>query len=289
MQRDHVLSEPLAIVVRWRLRDGRHLSVVDRLAAAVGKIAVGGEIRVLLAVDASETSAKRLLPQPLWPHILTGETALLLLNSGRGTDVAVDDPEVLVRILEARAGFKPSVQEQSSAEDYSSWPTSAQVKSLPGQRPLSSSRIVREGLEPGTPAPGFLLPACDGSGQLGPANFLGRDLILIFTDPLCGPCNSLLLALANHLRAHPLVDRLAVLLVGRGDPKVNALHMDRFGLRLPAVVQRRWELSRDYGIFANPVAFHIGATGVIATPVARGGVGVLQLINDVSNSWEVIE
>jgi len=43
------------------------------------------------------------------------------------------------------------------------------------------------------------------------------------------------------------------------------------------VLQKQWELSRKYGIFATPVGFLIGADGVIERNVARGTTEILAL------------
>src|ERR1043166_2627904 len=56
------------------------------------------------------------------------------------------------------------------------------------QRSLARSRIKRDGLKAGTPAPDFHLPRLDGRGELSVADFRGRKLLLVFSDPHCGPC-----------------------------------------------------------------------------------------------------
>ena len=42
------------------------------------------------------------------------------------------------------------------------------------------------------------------------------------------------------------------------------------GLDFPIAIQRGWTVSKQYGIFATPVAFLIDEEGVIAQPVAKG-------------------
>lgn len=46
-------------------------------------------------------------------------------------------------------------------------------------------------------------------------------------------------------------------------------------------LQRRWEVSRKYGIFATPVAFLIDEEGVIADDVAKGTEEILALATRV--------
>jgi hypothetical protein len=46
------------------------------------------------------------------------------------------------------------------------------------------------------------------------------------------------------------------------------------------VLQDKWKLSKEYGIFATPVAFLIAENGVIARDVAVGKEAILALAAD---------
>ncbi|MGI9145990.1 MAG: redoxin domain-containing protein, partial [Chloroflexota bacterium] len=59
-----------------------------------------------------------------------------------------------------------------------------------GARSLASSHITRDGLTAGTPAPAFRLPRVDG-GQLALEDYRGHKVLLVFSDPNCGPCYEL--------------------------------------------------------------------------------------------------
>src|SRR4051812_45658996 len=52
---------------------------------------------------------------------------------------------------------------------------------------LTKSRIKRDGLAPGTPAPDFRVPRI-GGGELSLADYRGRRVLLVFSDPHCAPC-----------------------------------------------------------------------------------------------------
>ena len=69
----------------------------------------------------------------------------------------------------------------------------------------------------------------------------------------------------------------ALILVARGDVEENRRKADEHGFEFPVVVQDRWKLSKEYGIFAVPVAFLIDEDGVIARDVARGVDEILAL------------
>jgi peroxiredoxin len=152
----------------------------------------------------------------------------------------------------------------------------AKRKKLPGERPLSTSRLVRDGLKAGTPAPLFRLPDLDGQ-TVALEDYRGRRVLLIFTDPHCGPCEELAPCLArNQIQCQE--DGLALLMVARGDADENRRKADVYGFEFPIVLQERWNLSKEYGIFAVPVAFLIDEEGVIARSVARGVEEIVALV-----------
>src|SRR5947208_1748036 len=85
-------------------------------------------------------------------------------------------------------------------------------------RSLAKSKIKRDGLKAGTPAPGFRLPRLDGRGELSLSDFRGRRVLLVFSSPNCGPCN----ALAPELeKFHREIPELEVLMISKGEPKEN--------------------------------------------------------------------
>jgi peroxiredoxin len=149
-------------------------------------------------------------------------------------------------------------------------------KKLRGMRNLSESRLVRDGLKAGTPAPAFTLPDLDGN-PVALEDFRGQQVLLTFTSPDCGPCD----ALAPHLtRLHDehAGNGLAVILVGRGDVEENRKKAAEHGYQFPVVLQDGWKLSREYGIFATPVAFLIDEQGTISRNVAQGVDQIVALV-----------
>jgi peroxiredoxin len=149
---------------------------------------------------------------------------------------------------------------------------------LPGERPLSQSRIERNGLKAGTTAPVFRLPALEG-GTVNLEDFRGRRVLLVFSDPQCGPCEELAPHLVGIHRQHG-DDGLVVLMVTRGDLDENRRKADRYGFEFPVAVQDGWRLSKQYGIFAMPVAFFIDEEGMITKDVALGVAEIRALVPD---------
>lgn len=153
----------------------------------------------------------------------------------------------------------------------------ASAKKLRGQRNLSESRLVRDGLKAGTPAPSFTLPDLDGA-PVSLDDYRGRRLLLAFSDHDCGPCDALTPHLSRISREHEGND-LTVLMVGRGDVETNRRKAKEQEYAFPVVLQDGWKLSREYGIFATPVAFLIDEQGTITRDVARGVDEIVALVD----------
>jgi peroxiredoxin len=146
---------------------------------------------------------------------------------------------------------------------------------LQTERSISESRIEREGLKAGTPAPRFKLPDLEG-GTASLAEHRGRRVLLVFSDPDCGPCQELLPELAQLHREHRS-EGLEIIMVSRGGVEENRREAEAFGVEFPVALQSGWKLSKKYGIFATPVAFLVDEKGVIEREVARGRSEILSL------------
>jgi peroxiredoxin len=137
------------------------------------------------------------------------------------------------------------------------------------------SRIERNGLPAGTPAPLFNLPDLH-SNLVSLESYRGRPVLLVFSDPHCGPCDELAPELTRQY-AQWEKDGLAVVLVGRGRLEENRQKAEQHAFPFPVVLQEKWNLSKEYGIFATPVAFLIDENGVIAKDVAIGKDPIVSL------------
>jgi peroxiredoxin len=141
---------------------------------------------------------------------------------------------------------------------------------------LGRSKLKRDGLKAGTPAPNFRLPRVDGRGELSLDELRGRRVLVIFSSPHCGPCNTLAPQLEGFHREHP---ELEVVMVSRGEPGENRAKVREHHLTFPVLLQQQWEISRQYAMFATPVAYLIDEAGVIASDVAVGVDSILSLIS----------
>jgi peroxiredoxin len=147
-------------------------------------------------------------------------------------------------------------------------------KAHKGNRALSDSHLNRGGLAAGTVAPAFTLPLLDG-GELSLESYRGRELLLVFSDPHCGPCNELAPRLEE---IHRHQEAVQVVMVSKGDAAANRAKAAEHGLTFPIALQRQWEVSRQYEMFATPIAFRIDGAGRIAADVAVGVDAILALV-----------
>lgn len=142
---------------------------------------------------------------------------------------------------------------------------------------ITESRIKRDGLPAGTPAPNFTLPDLMGR-EHSLADLRGKRVLLVFSDPECGPCQALAPSLEVLHRARR-DDNLQVVMISKGDQEANRQKVTEHGLTFPVVLQKNWEISKDYAMFATPVGYLIDERGLITNDVAIGGQAILALAN----------
>jgi len=68
-------------------------------------------------------------------------------------------------------------------------------------------------------------------------------------------------------------------MVSRGGESENRKKIAEQGLTFPVGLQRHWEVSRAYGMFATPIAFLVDEEGVIARNVAVGPDAILAVFD----------
>lgn len=262
------------LLVNWSAACGFCDLIAPDVAAAVPVLQATGTDVVLLAhgdVDANRSMLDKHGVDA--PMLVVGQTSVPGFE-GVGTPAAllVDGDGKVASPRAVGAGEVPALIEELVQQARPG------RNGLRGAKPLSESRLVRDGLKPGTPAPVFSM--ADVWGQpFSLADLRGKRVLLAFTDPECGPCQALAPELARLHDEHRNND-LMVVLVGRGDPEVNRRKAEEHGLEFPVVVQDGWKLSKEYGIFATPVGFLIDGDGKIAKGVARGVPDILALAEE---------
>jgi peroxiredoxin len=147
-------------------------------------------------------------------------------------------------------------------------------------RALANSKINRNGLKAGTVAPEFRLARLDG-GELALSELRGRLVLLVFSSPQCGPCNTLAPKLQRFHRKH---SELELVMISRESLDENLAKVKEHGLTFPVVLQKQWEVSRAYAYFATPVAYLIDPSGVIAADVAVGVDAIVKLMKRAAST-----
>jgi hypothetical protein len=73
---------------------------------------------------------------------------------------------------------------------------------------------------------------------------------------------------------------LSILIVARGTAEENSRDANLDEVTFRVALQKRWEVSRAYGIFATPVGFLIDEHGVIVRDVAVGPDAIVALAEE---------
>jgi peroxiredoxin len=135
-----------------------------------------------------------------------------------------------------------------------------------------------EGLPVGSQAPGFALSGLHGETlTLDSLRVSGKPVMLLFTDPGCGPCNALLPEIGQWQAEHAA--KLTIALVSRGDPGDNRTKASEHGLT-SVLLQQDWEVSEAYQVNGTPSAVLVGPDGAIGSPVAGGADAIRALVAD---------
>jgi peroxiredoxin len=129
-----------------------------------------------------------------------------------------------------------------------------------------------EGLPVGSTAPDFSLSGFNSETlTLEALRAPDKPVMLIFTDPGCGPCNALLPEVGRWQQEH--AQKLTLSLVSQGDPEENKTKAQEHGLT-NVLLQEDWEVSGSYEVRGTPSAVLIGPDGKVASPVATGAEGI---------------
>jgi hypothetical protein len=126
----------------------------------------------------------------------------------------------------------------------------------------------------GSKAPDFSLPGRDGTRlTLQMLRASGQPVVLVFADPGCGSCATLLAELGRWQADH--IARLTIAVVSRGQgaaPGLQARGIVNIG------VQTGREVAQAYRVGGAPSAVLIGVDGVVASPVAVGVDAIRELV-----------
>lgn len=135
------------------------------------------------------------------------------------------------------------------------------------------------GLPVGTQAPAFGLSGLYGERlTLESLRAPGKPVLLLFTDPNCGPCNALLPEVGRWQQEH--AEKLVISLVSRGSAEENRAKSAEHGVA-NVVLQEDWEVAQAYRVSGTPSAVLIRPDGGVGSPVSGGSEAVGSLVDRV--------
>lgn len=135
-----------------------------------------------------------------------------------------------------------------------------------GPTPVPTPSLSEPGLPVGAPAPAFALPGLHGEVlTLESLCAIGKPVLLVFSDPTCGPCNTLLPDLGRWQRA----EAFTVAIVSEGTAEANRAKAVEHGLSR-VLLQRDREVAEAYEANGTPAAVVVRADGTIGSALALG-------------------
>jgi peroxiredoxin/uncharacterized membrane protein YphA (DoxX/SURF4 family) len=156
-------------------------------------------------------------------------------------------------------------------------PEGSQGAAAASQTPVAPAA----GLAVETVAPGFTLPTLSGETvSLAALRGLGKPVVLLFSDPGCGPCNALLPEIGRWQREY--ASKVVVVLISRGTAEANRAKVTEHGLRHVLVQQDR-EVAAAYQANGTPSAVLIHRDGMLGSPLAQGAEAIRTLLASVVN------
>lgn len=143
-------------------------------------------------------------------------------------------------------------------------------------RKAEAAKVGPEGLPIDTIAPDFELPAYHGGTRsLRQLLVPGKPLLLLFTNPHCGPCVVLFKEIKEWQDAHQ--DRLTIALISRGTIKDNFVNVARNNLG-EVLLQKEREIGEKYGGLMTPTGVVVNPDGRIASRIAGGADEIRNLL-----------
>jgi uncharacterized membrane protein YphA (DoxX/SURF4 family)/peroxiredoxin len=144
----------------------------------------------------------------------------------------------------------------------------------PGRTQPASEPPV--GLPIGHEAPPFALSGPTGRTiSLSELRARGRDVLLLFMDPGCGPCTALLPDVARWQREDG--DALTVAVITRDGVEAEPARFTGHDLGI-VLLEVDAEVSSRYQAHGTPAAVLVDASGQIASSLARGAEGIRRLV-----------
>lgn len=132
------------------------------------------------------------------------------------------------------------------------------------------------GLRIGTVAPAFELPDLDGeTHSLAALRGQGQPVMLLFSDPGCGPCQALMPDIGRWQREQE--GKLTIALISRGTVEANRAKSAEHSIQR-VLLQENSDVSGQYQAYGTPSAVLVSPAGMIASPLAQGATAIRALV-----------
>jgi thiol-disulfide isomerase/thioredoxin/uncharacterized membrane protein YphA (DoxX/SURF4 family) len=140
-----------------------------------------------------------------------------------------------------------------------------------------AAALPHHGLPLGDPAPAFTLSGLYGeSVTLESLSSADQPVMLLFTDPHCGPCNALMPQISEWQREH--AGELTIAVLTRGSPDDSRTKVREHGIG-SVWLDDGLSVYTAYQGNGTPGAVLIDSDGRIASPVVAGADGITALVN----------
>jgi peroxiredoxin len=137
-----------------------------------------------------------------------------------------------------------------------------------------------EGLPFGAPAPAFSLSGLYGETMtLDALRAAEKPVLLIFTDPSCGPCNAMMSDVGKW--QHELSDKLTVAVITRGSLEDNRTKKKQNNLT-HVLMQQNNEVADAYMTYGTPTAVLVRPDGTIGSGAAGGADEIRTLVRQAA-------
>lgn len=158
----------------------------------------------------------------------------------------------------------------------------ARLVSSSGPQGSANAEVPVQGLPIGTPAPNFRLDSLSGE-PLTLDHLLAshKPVLLLFTNPNCGPCEALMPEVRRWQREHSAT--LTIALVSEGSAKDNRAWGTQHGIA-PILLQHKREAAEAYKAYGTPGAVLIGTDRSIGSALAMGAEAIRALVSQVVSS-----